>query len=71
MRYNVSGNDALAGRPGGKHAGRRGTTTTTSAMPQGGKRHEHERAGLSVLERSVALLDDHRLRDSGLRGNAR
>jgi hypothetical protein len=45
--------------------GRRSTTTTASAMSQDGEPHEHARAGLAVLKRNVALLDDDRSTDSG------
>jgi hypothetical protein len=59
MRCSACGNDAHCGAAEGKvRAG--GTSTTASVMSRGGEPYEHERAGLAVLKRSVALVDDHR-----------
>ena len=61
----LEGMTPISTRLGRKRKGPRGRTMTSSLMLQVDKPHEHERAGVAVPERSVALLDDHRSTDSG------
>jgi hypothetical protein len=61
----LEGMTPISRRPGRKREGLRSRTMTSSLMLQVDKPHEHERPGLAVSKQRVALLDDHRSRDSG------